>query len=220
MLKKIFYCLKNNGLFKTFKSSYLYFFYDYIFDFIHKTKTLKKELIEYSYEATGEISGITRYAPCCRYKLMKLIKLLPIDTKKSIFLDLGSGKGLALFTASQFFKKVCGVEIIKKFYEDSLQNLEKIKYKNIEIYFDDATNFNISKEVNVIFLSNPCYKNMMEKIIKNILKSYNENKRDIYIIYYSLNYTCIDIMSENFKIIHKEYFNSKENPEAIIYKVK
>lgn len=219
-MKKFFYCLKNNGLFKTFKSLYYYFFYDYIFDFIHKTETFEKELIDNSYLSNGDISGITRYSPCSRYKLIKLIKLLPLKTKNNIFLDLGSGKGLAAFTASKFFLKVIGVEIIKKLYDDSLINLKKMKYNNIEFYYDDATKFNISKEINVIFLSNPCYKNMMLKIIKNILKSYNENKRDLYIIYYTLNYTCIDIMSENFEIIHKEYFNSKTMPEAIIYKAK
>jgi hypothetical protein len=90
------------------------------------------------------------WAPSLPKELYKIFT--KYGDKKKTFLDLGSGDGIAVMTASLFFKEAHGIEINKEFYDKSIEMKEKLQIKNVRFIFDDF--FNIDFGVyDVLFIA-------------------------------------------------------------------
>ena len=169
-----------------FKNSYLYRILKSFFD-RGATKTLRLVWEERIYPITRglDIGGIVfpedfsvvsnnkshahRYEAVNISSFDKGLSFLHINLEDYIFIDLGCGKGFALFLASlRGFKNVIGVEFEKDIAESCRKNLnKKLRPDTFEILNIDATKYTPPQQNKVFFLNNP----FGEKIIKNIFKN-------------------------------------------------
>ena len=103
-----------------------------------------------------------------------------------IFVDLGCGKGRAVFFAStRVLKKIIGIELDTKFFAIARENLSKLKVRKtpIEIIKADIATADIL-EGTIFFMFNPAGHKTIERVLSNILKSLETNSRKIFIAYY------------------------------------
>jgi len=151
-----------------------------------------------------------------------LIKLLndlenSMDTplKKEVFIDYGSGKGAAIIHAKKVgFKETIGVEFAKELHETALENIKKMKLKNVESLYADATTYVPPSNVSVIYLFNPFDEVVMEKVIQNLLKQKDDFENDVYVIYG--NSSCA-LLEKHFTLLKKVTYASGSRAE--FYKI-
>lgn len=124
-------------------------------------------------------------------KLLKTMKILSTDE----FLDLGCGKGKALYYASKAkYRKLWGVEISEELLSIANSNLKKLKIQNVELVQLDAGLYSIPDTVTHIFMFNPFPEVVMREVLRNINISIIRKKRKVVIIYLQPVYS--DLFSE------------------------
>ncbi len=106
------------------------------------------------------------------------------------FLDIGCGKGRALFVAATYgAKKITGVDLSSKLLGVARTNIvcfsKNYPGKNITLKHDNAWYFEIEEDVDVIFLFNPFDEILMQQVADNIDISLEENPRKIQVIYFN-----------------------------------
>lgn len=187
IIKRITQKLRNQSLKSVFIDLITYT-YDRYFDF-------KYNLDTYSWVSNSELVKEDKIAlHASEYQSVKVLalrKLLKkIDIKdKTVFLDIGSGKGRILLVASEFkFKEVRGIEFSKKLCDIAEENIKKYKEKvNTSTIFkiinQDAAKYKFRNDEAIFFLYNPFDQFIMKQVFDNISKSFYEHKRDITIIY-------------------------------------
>ncbi len=130
------------------------------------------------------------YEPVSVQHMQALLGMLPalhLDT--FTFVDLGSGKGRALFIAAMLpFQKIVGVEYSQELHEIAMRNVQT--YKNpAQKCFDirpisaDATAFCLPECPTVCFLNNPYDASLMAKTAQLFDKSVRLAPRPFFIIY-------------------------------------
>jgi SAM-dependent methyltransferase len=132
----------------------------------------------------------SQYMPVS-YKLLQLIftELPKITaTQATHLLDLGCGKGRALWVAAHFgFKKLTGVDFSKRLISAAQQNLQLVKNKfpqiKCSLKHNDAFYYDIPTDVDCIFLFNPFDEVIMSGVVNNIADSYYLKQRTITVIY-------------------------------------
>jgi tRNA1(Val) A37 N6-methylase TrmN6 len=160
-----------------------------------KSKVLQKY---YNYEHTIEED------------LVNVLNDLKISKNDKI-LDIGCGKGYALYLMHQFnFKNIDGIELSKKLSDIAKKNFIIIK-KKTNIYNINATKFKYYENYNFFYMFNPFNRSIMEIVLNKIIKKINKKK--IYIIYN--NPTCHLILNKNFFLIKK--YNDKWNNGIYLY---
>ena len=103
------------------------------------------------------------------YALVSKAKLSDPDTLNGSFVDLGCGKGRALFGASEAgFRRVFGVEFVPEFCVVARSNMRKLNATNIEILNGDATLFEFPSDLKFLYLFNPFGKEVMRKVCYNL----------------------------------------------------
>lgn len=141
------------------------------------------------------------YAPINWLDLQQIFSHYQISDQ-DIFLDLGCGKGRALFCAYKFpFKKIIGVEISPLLFNIAQKNLKKFKHSQnrIKILHCDAQFFMIPDDVTFIFLFNPFKKNVFLKVIDNIKESINRSPRTLRLIYCAPEHADLLSLEKDFK---------------------
>ena len=149
---------------------------------------------------SGRIPSI-RYQPSKTYEVHKIFK--EINTKDRIFLDVGSGKGIILLLATEFyFSKIYGIEINENLFRISMNNLENLNDNRVKIINSDVFNLNknIFDSIDIFYIFNPFNFDDMDKFVAKLVESYHRKKRCIDIIY-----TC-----SQYDIIFKKYHEIME----------
>jgi len=106
-----------------------------------------------------------------------------------VFIDYGSGKGRALLLASEWpFKKIVGVEFSPTLQQTAAQNLrtfrsDRQRCRAIELVGQDAAAFPVPPEPLVCYFFNPFQREIMEKVIDNLRRSWEEHPREIVVVY-------------------------------------
>lgn len=127
------------------------------------------------------------------------------ELDKSVFIDLGSGKGATLIHSVNFgYEKSIGIEFAKELHEVAVENIKKLKVKNANSLLEDAATYNFPKNSSVIFMFNPFDNVVMEKAVANIEKS--DFEKSVYIIY--VNPSCEDVLEGHFKLIAEDSYPS------------
>ena len=135
--------------------------------------------------------------------------------KKSLFIDYGSGKGAAIIHARTLgFQRTVGVEFAKELHETAQKNIQKLKLKNAESFYADATTYLTPVDVSVIYLFNPFDEVVMEKLILNIMKQKEHFENDVYLIYGNAS---SNILQNSFELIRKITYPS--GATADFYKI-
>ena len=148
--------------------------------YIFYEEYINKKGKKYDYYKLNNINNISFYSPSCN-KLYDLLK--KIQTKNKKIIDIGCGKGYALYIFSLFdFEKISGIEIDEKLVLICKKNFLLLNKKNISIIHDNILNLENINNYDIYYFYNPFNSNIFEKIIKKI-----KYDREIIIIYKNIH---------------------------------
>lgn len=115
---------------------------------------------------------------------------LPINYANFVFIDIGCGKGRAVFMAARCpFKGIVGVELSEKLHKMCEKNInslkkEKLKCLDIKAVCQDAATFQFPGEPSVIYFFQPFNEEIFRMVLENIGRSLKTHNREIIIMYY------------------------------------
>jgi hypothetical protein len=140
------------------------------------------------------------YEPCVPETLAGILASLPIRFEDHVFVDVGSGKGIALLSASLFpFKRILGIEWSKIVADIAHENIRKFNHPrqacaSIEVHNADATACELPHEPLVVFLYNPFKEPLVRRFVENLRRSLDRFPRHVLIVYY--NPVCKQVFEE------------------------
>jgi SAM-dependent methyltransferase len=133
----------------------------------------------------------TGYQAVFPQPFLEVLRQLPIDHSRFVFVDFGSGKGRALLLAAQFpFKRIVGVEFSPDLHRIAVANCRNhrgpaLRCATIDPLCVDAVEYPIPVEPVVLFLYNPFDEQIMTRVAANIDRSLRQNPRPGYVVYYN-----------------------------------
>lgn len=149
-----------------------------------------------------------------------------------VFVDFGSGKGRLLFYVHNLFgSSVTGIEMDQYLYKKTVKNkqkyLQKIKRKNDFITVERcyAEDYDVKAIENKFYFFNPFSVTIFAKVINNIIKSVEVNKRDVDVILYYPIEDYIEYLEEHteFKCIQEVkvpgLYNINQSERFLIYRL-
>lgn len=136
-------------------------------------------------------AGGHAYEPIEEEDFAKALDQLAINPPDFHFVDLGSGKGRALFLASKAgFCKVTGVEFSGELHQQAQKNIESASVSRmwphtdrIEVFHDDAANYEPPKVPLVLYLFNPFDATIMGRVVDRWTKSMVTHSHDLWVMY-------------------------------------
>lgn len=127
------------------------------------------------------------YMPSNYILLQSLFEKVNIYHHNKTFLDIGCGKGRALFVASHYgFTEINGIEFYPPYcaaVEEEIERYAKHSTATFSVSCTDAADYRIPPHIQTILLYNPFAQNVMYTVLNNILNSYYLNKRDVFVMY-------------------------------------
>lgn len=157
---------------------------------------------------TQEDAGFTKtqgnkYQPSDS-RLKKVLKRFPITEADSI-LDIGCGKGKAMYMMSQFpFHKIQGYDLSKKLADIANQNFKILGLKQCHACQADALEFTAYDDFNYFYIFNSLPQKVFEVMMKHLLESMERRPRKVRFIY--LNPECHGYMEAHtpFRLVYKK----------------
>ncbi len=149
--------------------------------------------------------------------------------KNSKLVDFGCGTGRALFYFHYYWNiKSIGIElmdeafdILETNYDNYLSKINELKIPHQDLYIFQtfAEHFEIENDVNVFYFFNPFSTRIFQAVLNNILTSFLNYPRDLYIILYYPDRKYLEYLSNKtqFKLYKNIDINSKEdNRERVL----
>jgi SAM-dependent methyltransferase len=179
----------------------------------------KIELFDLSIDAStyGSDQGYAYQAifPCLFHRGIESLKIEPGEF---VFIDLGAGKGRALFLAQDYlFKRVVGVEFARELVAVCQRNILRrsvngMKRSPIDILLMDALAYEFPDEPIVLFLFNPFGAEIVSQICKRLYASLKKTPRPLKILYFNPIHDdqIVEKTSEIRRLEVNEAFNSYE----------
>ena len=130
------------------------------------------------------------YQPTPSGLLDDILSGLDLDPTEHTFIDLGAGKGRALFLAAQFaFRRIVGVELAPSLVADCRANVATFdapwaQCRAIECVLADAASYRLPAGPLVVYLFNPFRAPVIRKVIGRLTAAYAEARRSIWVVYY------------------------------------
>lgn len=173
---------------------------------------------ELSIEADSKLGGHL-YQPSSSVIFEKAMNALPFNFEDKVFLDIGSGKGRALILAAEAgFKKVIGVEYAAELNDMAHANIEKVRSRfpntQFQLQEGDALQYDIPKEVDVIYLFNPFDEEATRALLKKVKPSFNRNK-PLHLVY--VNPIHCKVLQQELGEPTSVIKNAKDIPEVKIF---
>ena len=150
----------------------------------------KIELAQLRIDSDNKKHGVL-YEPTPVRTFNVIIRSLEISVGNYTFIDYGSGKGRTLIAAAEVgFRRVIGIEFSPKLCDVAKRNLSTYSRKrgrdaNAEIYCVDAVNFEIPPVPAVLYFFNPFEREVLERVVQNIRRSYEAKPRRLYVVHYN-----------------------------------
>ena len=116
------------------------------------------------------------------------IAALDYDLSRLTFVDHGAGKGRVLLLASQYpFNAIGGVEFAEELHDDATMNIaqfprSRMKCRNVECVLDDASALGPPEGEAVHYFFNPFSREVFAEVLDNIVVSYRNWPRRLYLI--------------------------------------
>lgn len=121
--------------------------------------------------------------------LFHVLKRIPLPMSEVSFLDFGVGKGRAICAAATFpFKQVIGVELSAALVQTASANVERMRHRKVarvDIRQGDAVEFDVPRDVNLIYFFNPFAGQTLSRVVNNIVRSHRDFPREIYVIFFN-----------------------------------
>ena len=133
----------------------------------------------------------THYEATDTTVLPRLLRQMKLNHANWTFVDLGAGKGQALFLAASFpFRRIIGVELSPALCALARQNCRTFRSLTqrctaIEIVCGDAAAFPFPPEPLVVYLFNPFDEVVLRRVLVNLTRSLDEHPREAYLIYHN-----------------------------------
>jgi hypothetical protein len=131
---------------------------------------------------------------------LKILKHLRLEFSESTFIDMGSGKGRVVLAASTLpFASVVGVEFSPPLCRIAEKNIVSCRVlrrqaRETRIVESDATAFAGPDTPCVYYFYNPFSRDLMKTAIDNIISSYRQNPRKLYLICVGMSTIISDII--------------------------
>ncbi|MBV6452347.1 MAG: hypothetical protein MHPDNHAH_03104 [Anaerolineales bacterium] len=203
--KKVFRNFRKVGVVTTIR----YVVSDLLFDWRYQIDTINTAQLD-TLEIDSKNKAVGNYYEGTNaYIFQKMISRAEVNPSKSCFVDFGSGKGKAMFMAAERgFRRIIGVEFSIELVEINRKNLEIFKQKTkskaeFEILHLDASEYAIPADANLLFFSNPFNEALTAKVIGNILKSYEQSPREIWVVHLHPQGNMAFANHPRFKIVHE-----------------
>jgi SAM-dependent methyltransferase len=128
-----------------------------------------------------------RYVAISRFVVPRVLRKIGVGPD-DVFIDIGCGKGRAVYQAAQFpFKRVIGVEIAEELTRVAQYNIDnnrdQLAAKDVELVTEDALKYQLPDDVTVVYLFHPFAGEIFAGVIKNLVASLDRNPRELRIIY-------------------------------------
>lgn len=123
--------------------------------------------------------------------LPRLLRDLNINHANYTFIDLGAGKGQALFLAADFpFRRIIGVELSPALCEIARRNCRTFRSRTqactaIDIVCGDAADFRFPDEPLLVYLFNAFDDTVLRHVVDNLARSLEEHPRETYLVYHN-----------------------------------
>jgi len=157
--------------------------------------------------------------------LRTIDRFTPDQPETWTFVDLGSGKGRALFYAARHpYRRVIGVEFADELHEAAVNNigscrLPRQRCGKIETYHADAVDFEIPDGPCVFFLFNPFEERVMRAVMANIRAAHDRDPRQMVIVYHNPRYAdVIDAVTGFERVWERTGSRRSECYDAIVYR--
>lgn len=125
----------------------------------------------------------------------QILRQLGISCEEYTFIDLGSGKGRAVLLAAGVpFQQIIGVEFSAELHAISQRNLcrwpeaEK-KCRDIKLLCMDAGEYVFPHQTFVLYMYNPFERPIMQRVIDNLVKTFNQRPRRVIVMYFTPKYS-------------------------------
>jgi SAM-dependent methyltransferase len=119
----------------------------------------------------------------------EVVRRVDVDRERTLFVDVGCGKGKALLLALQAgFRRLLGVELSADLAEIANRNLARVvAARGItaehRVVAEDATRFEFPPEPAVLFLYHPFGERVLDAVLDNLEGSLREHPRRIVLAY-------------------------------------
>ncbi|MEG1432437.1 class I SAM-dependent methyltransferase [Eubacterium sp.] len=135
--------------------------------------------------------------------LEKVLDKLPI-TEKDTIIDIGCGKGKALYMMSQFpFRQIDGLELSDALCHTAERNIKKLNLSRCRIINHDAATFSNYDDYNYFYIFNSFPEAVFLKMLDRILSSIERSPRKITLIY--LNPVCHHhLINHGFRLFYRK----------------
>lgn len=135
-----------------------------------------------------DTSNAAEYMPANYVLLEKVFTQINKHPHNHTFLDMGCGKGRALFVAAHFgFTTITGVEFVPEYCQQLQQQIagKALLFPNTSftVHCMDAAQYTIPDNVQVLFFYNPFNEKVMRPVVQQITKSLQRAQRPLYVIY-------------------------------------
>ncbi len=129
-----------------------------------------------------------RYQPTSLAGFRHMIDRLPIDAADYTFVDIGSGKGRAIFLAAEYaFPRIIGVEFSRELHAAAEANVERARARGstapFELVCEDATQYALPDEPTVLYMYNPFTGSVLERFFEHLSATLDARFRDLIIVY-------------------------------------
>lgn len=120
------------------------------------------------------------------YEVLEKLANSGLICKNNTLLDYGCGKGrVSIFMAYQTKCHSVGIEYDSRIYERAVSNkIDSVSGSRVEFLCMDAVQFKIPDNVDRFFFFNPFSIEIFKRVLANIIDSYYENPREMFIISY------------------------------------
>ncbi len=132
------------------------------------------------------------YRPTQRLVFKWAMDALPESIEGYEFVDYGAGRGRVLLMASHYpFEKITGAEIAEELHDDCLLNIAQyprslMKCRDVNCEHLSALRLTVPEQETVFYLNNPFNRDMLERVIGQVARSYRQEPRRFYVM-------CVDI---------------------------
>ncbi len=106
--------------------------------------------------------------------------------KKDVVLDYGCGKGrVDFFLSYQTKARTIGIEYDERIFQSAIENQKNAVSKvKTEFVLARAETYEVPEAVNRCYFFNPFSVELLRKVMSRIIKSYYENPREIFFMFY------------------------------------
>lgn len=134
------------------------------------------ELDQLRFDSPSKAHG-TRYGGVAPWQMKDLLDRIPADLRRYIFIDIGSGKGAALFHAAEYpFQEIIGVEFSPELHAMALRNISTFhsrtrKCEKITAICEDAGSWGYPEGPWVLLFNSPFGLPVWQRVAENLARA-------------------------------------------------